>query len=880
MRGTEPAAVTTFLFTDIEGSTRLWEETPERMPSALARHDALARAAVEGHRGTVVKMTGDGLYAAFEDSLDAIRATLQLQQAIANPEATNGVSLHVRCGLHAGVVERRDNDYFGSAVNRAARIMGAAHGGQSIVSQAVVDRVANRLVPPVSFRDLGAVRLRDLARPERVYQVVHPQLRQEFPALRSLEATPNNLPQQLSSFVGREQALAEVSKLLGNTRLLTLVGVGGLGKTRLSLQVGADVLDDFADGVWFVELAPIADARLVAQAVASVLGVKEEAGRPVQEALLMFVKDRRLLLILDNCEHLAHACAEVAKALLQAGPQVRVLASSREPLRVVGEATYPLSTLAVPDPKQALPVAALTLYEAVQLFRDRAFAAQPAFRITDQNGTAVADICHRLDGIPLAIELAAARVRALSVEAIAERLSDRFRLLTGGDATARPRQQTLRACIDWSNDLLTEPERALLRRLAVFAGGWTLPAAEAVGAGGDVDTSNVLDLLTRLVEKSLVEFDVEGGRYRLLETVRQYAQERLDGSGEGDQTRQRHLVFHIALAEEAAPNFHGPEQVAWLSRLDLERENLLAAHRWCDRAESGAELGMRLAIVMLFVCVVRGLLELGHQVAAEALGRTGASPKSVLRCRTLLSVCQIDYLMGRHREAQTYVEECLAIARELGDTRRIVTALRLLGLVSMVQQDRVTARQHLWESLALARKHGDMQQISAGSVSLADLYRTEGNMDGAESLYQEVLTIARAAGDRSTIAASLLNLAQVSIGRGSRDRAQHLLCEALAIAEEIGWTGAGQIVLEVSAGLAAFLGEWERALRLHGAAEKLRQHSGLRLEPTDEAFLAPLIAKARAAMDETALAHVGAAGRALSYEDAMAEARAWLEYRS
>src|SRR6266542_629122 len=300
----DPSTVTAFLFTDIEGSTRLWEHEPEKMQPALARHDELARTAVESHHGTVVKMTGDGFYAAFDDALDAVEATLQLQQALADPDATNGVVLRVRCGLHAGMVERRDNDYFGSAVNRAARIMGAAHGGQIILSQAVVDRVAGRLPQAVSLHDLGSVRLRDLTHPERVYQIVHPQLRRDFPALRSLEATPNNLPQQVSSVIGRESVLAEVTTLLGNTRLLTLVGVGGLGKTRVSLQAGADVLDDFPDGVWFVQLAPLSDARLVPVAVASVLGVKEEAGRPVEEALIRHVRDRRLLLILDNCEHL------------------------------------------------------------------------------------------------------------------------------------------------------------------------------------------------------------------------------------------------------------------------------------------------------------------------------------------------------------------------------------------------------------------------------------------------------------------------------------------------------------------------------------------------------------------------------------------------
>ena len=343
MNAIPSAANITLLFTDVEGSTRLWETEPAKMGEAMARHDALARAAVVEHRGSVVKTTGDGLHAVFGEAADALRAALAIELALADPAATAGMALHVRCGLHTGTVETRDDDYFGSAVNRAARIMSAAHGGQVLLSQAVVEAIHERLPPGVTLRDLGRVRLRDLASPEHVYQAVHPELRQEFPALRSLESTPNNLPQQVTSFVGRERGQAEVRKLLGSSRLLTLLGMGGLGKTRLSLQVAADVLDEFPDGVWFVELAAVADARLVPQAVASVLGVMEDAGRPVIEAVVKFVRDRELLLILDNCEHLIDACAELAQQLLRAGARLKLLASSREYLHVAGEVTYPVA---------------------------------------------------------------------------------------------------------------------------------------------------------------------------------------------------------------------------------------------------------------------------------------------------------------------------------------------------------------------------------------------------------------------------------------------------------------------------------------------------------------------------------------------------------
>jgi predicted ATPase/class 3 adenylate cyclase len=873
------SGVVTFLFTDIEGSTRLWEQEPERMRPALARHDAIAKAAVERHHGTIVKMAGDGVHAAFNDPLDAIGATLELQQALADPETTGGIALRIRCGLHAGVDERRDNDFFGRAVNRAARITSVAHGGQVLVSEAVAVLIRGRLPADVSLRDLGSVRLHDLASPERVYQVVHPQLRVDFPALRTLEATPNNLPQQVTSFIGRERELAQIAKSLLNTRVLTLLGMGGIGKTRLSLQVAANVLDDFPDGVWFVELAPLTDARLVPQAVASVLGVTEEAGRPLVETLEKHVKDRQLLLILDNCEHLVDACAGLVKQLLQSGSRLKILASSREHLHVSGETTWQVPALAVPDPSSAITPEALTQYESVRLLVDRAVAALPAFHVTRQNAAAISEICRRLDGIPLAIELAAARVRALSIESIAVRLNDRFRLLTGGTRTALPRQQTLRALIDWSYDLLDDRERAVLRRLAVFAGGWTLEAADAVCIGGDVHESDVLDLLTNLVEKSLVVLEAGGERYRLLDTVRQYAQERLDESDEGNQVHTRHLAFYVALAESASPKLEGPEQGAWLARLDLERENLLSAHAWCDRADGGAELGLRLVFSVKLYLIYRGLPALLNRVTLEALARDGAQERSLPRCRALHTAGQLGFLMGRYRDAQPYLEESLAIAREIGDEARTAMVLQALGVASLGQGDPAKARGHLEEALALAQNLDNKRQVAAALNALAQLHRVEGELAIAEPLYEQVLALARGLEDRESIAIALLNLAMVSIGRGASDRPREMLLEVLAIVAEIGSKPAGLSMLEVCSGLAALRQDWTRAARFFGSAEAHMGQTGLQRDLADEKFLAPLIARTREELGKAAFVAAEAAGRVLPYEEAIAEARAWLETR-
>ena len=521
----------TFLFTDIEGSTQLWEQVPERMRPALARHDALVRASIASSGGTVVKMTGDGVYAAFDDPVAAVHAALAIQCGLVDAGTTNGLELLVRCGLHLGVVERRDDDYFGDPVNRAARIMGAAHGGQILLSEAVVDRVRLHLPSLSSLRDLGRVRLKDLAIPEHVYQLIHPQLQQDFPALRSLETTPNNLPQQISSFVGRGRETIEVKRLLSRSRLLTLVGVGGIGKTRLALQVAADTHDAYPDGVWFVELGSITDPSLVPSSVAQVLGVRERAGVELAQTLGNHLKSRRLLLLLDNCEHLIDACAALAAALLLAAPEIRVLASSREQLQVAGEQIYPVPPLSLPVPGGDLE--SLARSEAAQMFIERIRLQEPAFVLSERQVAATTSICNHLDGIPLALELAAARVNSLSIDEINVRLKDRFKLLTGGSRSALPRQQTLRATLDWSYELLPCHERAVLNRLGIFSGGFTLEAASIVASDETIDEFEVIDLLSHLVARSLVvaETNPAGTRYRLLETTRSYALEKLAATG-------------------------------------------------------------------------------------------------------------------------------------------------------------------------------------------------------------------------------------------------------------------------------------------------------------------------------------------------------------
>jgi len=873
----EHGEILTFLFTDIEGSSRLWEEQPGRMQRALALHDRILRSAVGRNSGDVVKSTGDGMHAIFRDPRDAVATVIEIQRVLADPASTDGLPLRVRCGMHAGASEARDGDRFGSPVNLAARIMGAAHGGQVLASQAVVDLTRDRLPDGVSLRDLGTVRLRDISRPEHIFQVAHSALRQEFPALRSLELTPNNLPHQVTTFVGRERELDEITKLLTSNRLVTLLGTGGIGKTRLSLQAASSLIDDYPDGVWLVRFAAIADPHFVPQTVASVLGVKEDAETPLGEALVKYCKDRRSLLIFDNCEHLVQACAELATTLLQSGPHISILATSREPLHMPGETTCQVPTLALPEASAAAAPEALAGCESVGLFVDRATAAHSSFRLTPDNAAAVADICKCLDGIPLALELAAARVRALSVETIAARLTDRFRLLTKGDRTALPRHQTLRALIDWSYDLLTQAERVLLRRLAVFAGGWTVESAESVGAGNEIEQSDVLEILTALVETSLVVAAANGTRYRLMQTVRAYAEERLQESGESDTTYARHLAFYLALAEGARAALTGPQQGMWFSRLDLDRENLLAAHAYCDRGENTAQLGLRLVYAVQPYLIRRGVMELAHRVLAEALARPGAEAHSLVRCKALFAAGWQTYYMGRYEDAARYLQDGLSIAREIDDKAMVAAILQPLGMVALGQGMAAKAREYLEEALVLARGNGNAHQIAAALNALGQLARLAGRLDQAEPLYRDVLALARNDGNRESIAFALLNLAMASIGRGRVDSARQMLLEALAIADEIGSMPTGQSVLEVACGLGAVSEDWQRAAAFFGAAEAQAARTGLRRDPADEAFLAPLVANAQAALGSAAFSAAASGGHALTYDTAMKQVRAWLE---
>ena len=805
-----PTGTVTFLFTDIEGSTRLWEQHPDAMRPALARHEDLLRGCIEQQDGYVFKTVGDAFCAAFPTANQALEAALAAQLALTAKPWETQTPLRVRMALHTGATEERGGDYFGQPLNRVARLMAAGHGGQTLLSEVTQALVRDALPPNASLRDLSRHRLKDLGQPEQVFQLLHPALPADFPPLRSLDSPtlPNNLPQQPTSFIGREKQVEEVKALLAGTPLLTLTGAGGSGKTRLSLHVAADLLD--GDGVWLVELAALADPALVPQAVANVLGVKEQAGKSIQGTLVEALKTKRLLLVLDNCEHLIEACASLAADLLRSCPGVHLLASSREALNVTGEQIYRVPSLSLPDPKRAQTVESLSQFEAVRLFIERARAVQPSFAVTDENASAVTQVCLRLDGIPLAIELAAARVRSLSVEEVNTRLDQRFRLLTGGARNALPRQQTLRALIDWSYDLLTPPEKTLLCRLSVFAGGWTLAAAEGVCSGGAIEDFEVLDLLTGLADKSLAVYEggAEGGagRYRLLESVRQYAGDRLGERGEAEAVQGRAASWFLALAEEAEPQLRGPEQASWLGRLEAEHDNLRASLAWEERRAEGGEDGLRLVGALWLFWWVRGHFTEGRQWLGRALARTtpgavgledaGVWEASAARAKALDGSGHLARMQGDYADARALYGGSLALSRRLGDQPRIAGSLNNLGLVASEQGDYTGARALYEESLTILRQLGGQQRIALSLINLGMVAFNRGDYAGARALYEESLTILRPLGDQQGIALSLTNLGNVAWGQGDYAGARAMFEESLTIQRQLGdqWGIAGSLI--------------------------------------------------------------------------------------
>jgi predicted ATPase/class 3 adenylate cyclase/DNA-binding CsgD family transcriptional regulator len=853
-----PAGTVTFLLTDLEGSTRLWEEHGERMGAAVRAHYDVLADAVARHGGVrpVEQGEGDSVLAAFSRASDALAAAVDAQRRLLAGVGPDRLVLQVRMALHTAEAQLRDEgNYFGSALSRAARMRALAAGGQVLLSRTAHDLVADRLPQGAALVDLGLHRLRDLGRPEHLFALAHPDLPPPPVALRSLDALRHNLPTQLTSFVGREHELDAVRDALTHTRLLTLTGAGGCGKTRLAAQVAAEALDAFPGGAWWVELGVLDDGEQVERAVAGAVGVRPLPGQTALEAVVAHLAGEAALVVLDNCEHLLSAAAGCAEELLRRCPSATVLATSRAALGLGAETQWRVPSLTLPAERAPEPIEALERSDAVRLFIERALQVRPNFAVGIDNAPAIAQVCHDLDGIPLAIELAAARVRMMSVEAIASGLGDRFRLLTGGARGALPRQQTLRASVDWSHELLDEPERVLLRRLGVFRGGWTLDAAEAVCAGDGLDRLALLDLLSSLVDKSLVDVDEDAPavRFKFLETVRRYALERLSESGETAVMARRHRDWQIALAERAAERLFAPGGRDWLDALDPEAANLAAA---LDHAIAhDPALALRLCAALTFWWKLRGHFAAAEGACAGALAAVEPAP-SPLRARVLWARAYLACYGGDVETAVASAQEALAMAEELGETAIAARALDVLASLQMFP-DPAGARGVARRARDLAKAAGDDWCLCDASQILAYSHLICGETGETTATLDSVLAVIERTGSAEFAAWHWLGHAIALGDTAQTARCRALAERALACADEVGEPVSGDFAvtmlahLDIRQGRAAeALSELERRIERSVAAGAGLALATLSLYAAEARLALGLAAESEAALTE------------------------------
>lgn len=868
MRPTQglPIGTVTFLFTDIEGSTRLLQQLGDGYPELLSEHHRLLREAVDKAGGAAFGSEGDALFAAFASAPSALAASVAAQRALSAQQWPGGASVRVRMGLHTGEGVVRDGTYVGLDVHRAARIAAVGHGGQVLLSDTTRALVENSLPPGVELRDLSRHRLKDLAQPEHIFETVIAGLPSQFPALRSLDATPNNLPTQLTSFVGRAREVAETTRLLVTTRLLTLTGPGGTGKTRLSLQLAAEAIGDYPDGVFFVPLGPIDDANMVAPAIVQALGMREAVNQPPVARLTEYLRDRRLLMVLDNFEQVQDAGTLVGE-LLRASPGLRVVVTSRSPLHIYGEREFPVPPLGLPDAGAVPEPAELARYESVALFLERAAAVNPDFRLNAANAGAVAEICALLDGLPLAIELAAARTRLLPPQALLARLGQRLDMLSSGSRDLPARQQTLRGAIAWSYDLLDEQARRLFACFAVFVSGADLEAAEAVCGGQGLD---LLAGLADLVDQSLIRQDQTDGepRFSMLLVIREFALERLAQLEIAAEVAERHAAFCRDLAEGAAPGLTGPDQKRLLDRLDLENGNLRAALAWAIEHDA-AETGLRLGSALWRFWQMRGLLSEGAGWLERLLAMPDVESYPRARAQALEAAGGVAYWRAQMSEAMQYYEACLELCRKTGDRRAIANALYNWAFPMLVNRENVARSMPAFEeSLAIFRELGDREMTARVLWGLGNAHYFGGDNEAARDTLLEDVAMLRTVEDPFSLAWALrmLGLAYHGLGQ-TTSHSEPPWREALEHFVAVGDVSGVTILLGDFSLLAAAAGDVLRAVRLDAASLRLADVGGVQL-----GSLAGRIEEGRPdvrSIDPAAVAAAIDEGRRMSVEQAV-----------
>jgi predicted ATPase/class 3 adenylate cyclase len=921
-----PTGTVTFLYTDIEGSTRRWDEHPEIMKAVLQRHDAIVRQAITSSGGVVFRTMGDAFCAVFPLATQGVAAALAAQRALnTEPWPPQIGSLRVRMALHTGTGEVRDADYVGPPLNRVARLLSAGHGGQTLLSQAAYDLARVTLSPGVALRDLGEHRLKDLQQPEHIFQLVTPDLPSDFPPLNVLDKRPNNLPIQRRELVGREKELAAVHALLTreSTGLLTLTGPGGTGKTRLALQIAADLIDDFPDGAYFVNLTPIREPSLVISTISQTIDLRVDGGRSPAESLKEFLRDKRMLLVLDNFEQVLEAAPAVSE-LLAIAPRLKVLVTSRAVLHLVGEQEYRVPALQLPDPARLPPLAMLPQYGAIALFVERAQLVNPAFELTSENAVVVAEICQKLDGLPLAIELAAARIRLLPPQAMLGRLESRLRLLTGGARDLPAHQQTLRSAVGWSYDLLGPAEQQLFRRMSLFVGGCTLEAAEAVcgdvdvgnDAGedaGDVDMGNDTDMLedlSSLLDKSLLHQDELNNepRFRMLETIREYGLEMLDASGEKEAIQDRHTAYFSQLIQDDWHELSGSLQSERMSRIEAEWGNIQAVLASVLGGEPGdLEIALQMCWNLILFWVPSRHIDEGRMWAERAVNAPGAAAMPSY-AKGLIVAGSLARVQGDHAASRALIEQVVPLLRAQGDKQTLGHALFGLAEDAVWQEGPEAARPLYEESIALLKEVGDEYGLSQALITaagvathsgdfdrarsfledslailrkrgsfeigrvldlLGDIARIERDYAAAEAYYGEALAFVRRGSIKVLLPALLHNIGHVAVGKGEIEEARKLFEESLAEHLE---TKDKAGVAESLAGFAAVAtarGEGAKAGRLFGAAAALWEVIGAPMWLAERAEWERNVAAARRQLDDATWQSAWAEGRAMSMEEAI-----------
>ena len=873
----------TFLFTDIEGSTRLLQSHGERWPAILSRHQELLRAGFAAEGGVEVGTEGDSFFVTFPTAPGAVAAAVAAQRALAAEPWPDDAEVRVRMGMHTGDASLGTEGYVGLHVHRASRIASVGHGGQVLLSDTTRALVREALPDGVELRDLGIHRLKDLDRPERLWQLVVPDLRREFPHIASLDTIPNNLPTRLTTFLGREREIGEIAALLAESRLLTLTGPGGTGKTRLSLEVAGRSLAEFAGGVFFVELAPITEPELVPATIAQTLGLPDRGGRSSVDRLIDYIGDRRILLVLDNFEQVVDASPSV-NALLLACPNLGVMTSSRRILHVTGEQEYPVPPLGLPDPAHLPPLTQLSQFESVALFIERARSVKPDFDVTNENAPAVAEICVRLDGLPLAIELAAARIRIFTPQSMLGRLENRLGLLAGGSRDLPERQQTLRGAIAWSHDMLEEAEKALFACLSVFVGGAGLESVEEVCAGevpGDT-----LDTLESLVEKSLVRQSegIDGDpRFGMLETIREFAAEQRIERGRGDELRQRHAELFTTLAEGWAGRVMASDKGATLDRVEQDHDNLRAALAWA--IETGAaETAMRLGSALWRFWQMRGHLQEGLERLEQTLALAHGRDHPERRADALDAAAGLAYWLGDGDHARDLYEQEIEARRGLNDRRGLAAALYGVSFTwsirGLLEDDNAQrARAYISEARDLFREVGDDAGVGRCEWALANVAWGTGRLEESVRHGREALAALEAVDDRFMVGwveytLGLAALSEDAVKRGTaehRAEARRGLRRALEIFAEAQDVSGYTLVLDAVALLALRNGDRDRAARLSAAVAKLERTSGTGLNQWNRDVLGFFPGELK---EDPALAAAWAAGEAMTADEAVAFALA------